>query len=294
MILVGENLNVANKKLGLALKVRNPGPIREMAVAEDIVDIDYIDVNIGPDRRFGGMTMTWLVTNVRDITGKYLSLNTASLSAMEAGLKICANNTLVNYISYSLHPKIFETCLYLVNQYDAIMIGGLSGVDGIPRNANQRCIVALDLVEKANQRGIVNEKIWIDIAATPVSGDINQLKASFEFLRLLGQITPGCKSIVDISHVSRGAPTEWREYLNRTYLMMLMKYGLQAAIIDSFDSELIDIARGRKPELVSMVHKMMDGDVPHMTSLGYKESIYARTVRIFNGESLRSQACVGV
>jgi len=95
-----------------------------------------------------------------------------------------------------------------------------------------------------------------------VSGDINQLKASFEFLSLLEQIAPGCKSIADVSQVSRDAPLEWKQYLNRTYLMMLMKYGLHAAIIDVFDSELIDIARGRKPELVSMVHKMMDGEVP--------------------------------
>jgi 5-methyltetrahydrofolate corrinoid/iron sulfur protein methyltransferase len=46
--------------------------------------------------------------------------------------------------------------------------------------------------------------------------------------------------------------------------MMLMKYGLYA-IVDAFDKELIDIARGHKPGLVQIVHKMMDGEnlTPH-------------------------------
>ena len=147
------------------------------------------------------------------------------------------------------------------------MIGLLWGVEGMPRDANERCMLAVDLVYKANEQGIPNEKIWIDPIATPVSGEINQLKASFEFMSMLPDIAPGCKSIVGLSNVSNGTPTELRPYLNRTYLMMLMKYGLYAAIVDAFDNELIDIARGRKPKIVNLVNKMMDGEKPDIASL---------------------------
>jgi cobalamin-dependent methionine synthase I len=79
-------------------------------------------------------------------------------------------------------------------------------------------MLAVDLVYKANEQGIANEKIWIDPIATPVSGEINQLKASFEFMSMLQDVAPGCKSIVGLSNVSNGTPSELRPWLNRTYM----------------------------------------------------------------------------
>ncbi|WP_221934131.1 hypothetical protein, partial [Klebsiella pneumoniae] len=87
-------------------------------------------------------------------------------------------------------------------------------------------MLAVDLVYQANEKGIPNDRIWIDPIATPVSGEINQVKACLEFLGMLQDIAPGCKSIVGLSNVSNGTPQDLRPYLNRTYLMMLMKYGL--------------------------------------------------------------------
>ena len=75
---------------------------------------------------------------------------------------------------------------------------------------------------------------------------------------MLPDIAPGAKSIVGLSNVSNGAPNKLRPYLNRTYLMMLMKYNIYSVILDALDQELIDIARGKRPELVKLVHRVMD------------------------------------
>jgi cobalamin-dependent methionine synthase I len=292
MILVGENLNIMSKILGTALKERQPQPVQEMAKAEDSADVDYIDINIGPARKGGDEFMAWVVNTVQEVTRKPLSLDTTNTIAMEAGLKVCRSKALIN--SISLEPTRLEQGLPLVNKYNADMIGLLWGVEGMPRDANERCMLAVDLVYKANEQGISNDRIWIDPIATPISGDINQLKASFEFMNMLQDIAPGCKSIVGLSNVSNGTPTHLRPYLNRTYLMMLMKYGLYAAIVDSFDSELIDIARGRKPDLMQMVHQMMDGVSPSMESLSSEGQKYAKTVRVLNGDSLYSHSWLDI
>lgn len=288
MILVGENLNIMSKTLGPALKERQPQPVQQMARTEDSVDVDYLDLNIGPARKAGDEFMAWVVKTVQEVTKKPLSLDSTNPLAIEAGLRVCQNKTLIN--SISLQPARLEQELPLVNKYNADMIGLLWGVEGMPRDANERCMLTVDLVYKANEQGISNEKIWIDPIATPVSGEINQLKASFEFMAMLPEVAPGCKSIVGLSNVSNGTPDNLRPVLNRTYLMMLMKYGLYAAIVDAFDSELIDIARGRKPNLMQLVHKMMDGEKPDMASLTPEELKYAKTVRVLNGESLYSHS----
>jgi cobalamin-dependent methionine synthase I len=148
----------------------------------------------------------------------------------------------------------------------------------------------VDLLYQANGRGIPNEDVWVDTIASPVSVEINQVKACVEFMSMLGEIAPGCKSTVGLSNISNGAPAHLRPQLNRTYLIMLMKYGLYSAIADVFDSELVKIARGEMPEVVSLVHRIMDGEKPDLTSLSQKEVAYAKTVRVLTGESLYSHS----
>lgn len=286
MILIGENINIMSNTIGPALKERNPKPVQELARAETEAGVDYLDLNIGPARKAGDELITWLVETVQEVTNLPLSLDTTNPVAMEAGLKVAKSKALIN----SIAPARFEEELPLVKKYNADMIGLLWGLEGMPRDANERALTAVDLVYKANEMGILNENIWIDPIASPVSVEINQVKSCVEFMSMLGDIAPGCKSTVGLSNISNGTPTHLRPYLNQTYLIMLMRYGLYSAIVDSFDAELIKIARGEKPETVALVHQVMDGDKPDLSSLSEEEVQYVKTVRVLTGESLYSHS----
>ncbi len=288
MILIGENLNIISQTLGPALKNKDPKPIQEMAKAETEAGVDYIDLNIGPARKGGEELMEWVVKTVQEVTDKPLSLDTTNLAAMEAGLNVCQNQALIN--SISLQPDRLERGLPMAKKHNADMIGLLWGAEGMPRDANERAVLAVDLVYKAGELGIPVEKIWIDPIASPVSVEINQVKSCVEFMSMLGEIVPGCKSTVGLSNISNGTPAHLRPYLNRTYLIMLMRYGLHSAIVDAFDKELMVLARGKMPEIVNLVHKVMDGERPDMASLSQKEKEYVKTVRVLTGESLYSHS----
>ncbi len=292
MILIGESINIMSKTLGPALREKNPKPIQEMAIAELEGGVDYLDINIGPARRGGDELMEWVVNVVQEVTDKPLSLDTTNPVAMEAGLKVCKNRALIN--SISLQPDRLEKGLPLAKNYNADMIGLLWGVDGMPRDANERCMLAVDLVYQAGEAGIPPENIWIDPIASPVSVEINQVKSCVEFMSMLADIAPGCKSTVGLSNISNGAPVHLRPYLNRTYLIMLMRYGLHSAIVDAFDPELIKVARGEMPEIVALVHRIMDGESPDFAQLNQKELEYAKTVRVLTGESLYSNSCLDI
>ncbi len=73
-------------------------------------------------------------------------------------------------------------------------------------------------------------------------------------------------------------------------MIMLMKYGLYSAIVDAFDAELISIARGKRPEIVALVYRVMDGDRPVLSSLSEEELKYVKTVRVIMGETLYSHS----
>ena len=292
MILIGENLNVMSQTLGPALRERNAGPIEEMAREETEASIDLIDLNIGPARKGGDELMAWVVNTVQAVTDKMLSLDTTNLDAMEAGLKVREGPVLIN--SVSLQTSRIDRGLELANKYNADLIGLLWSNEGMPRDVNERAMHTVDFVYKANEAGIPNERIWIDPIACPVSVEINQVKACVEFMTMLGEIAPGCKSTVGLSNISNGAPDALRCWLNRTYMIMLMRYGLYSAIVDAFDKDLMQIAHGERPDIVELVHKMMDGEKPDTASLPKEMANYARTTRILMGESLYSASWLEV
>ena len=292
MILIGENLNVISQTLGPALKDRNAGPIQEMAKDETAAGIDLIDLNIGPARKGGDELMAWVVETVQSVTDKMLSLDTTNMDAMEAGLKVRRGKVLMN--SVSLQSSRIDRGLEMAQKYKADLIGLLWSNDGMPRDVNERAMHTVDFVYKANEAGIPNERIWIDPIASPVSVEINQVKACVEFMGMLGEIAPGCKSTVGLSNISNGAPDNLRCWLNRTYLVMLMRYGLYSAIVDAFDKDLMAITRGQRQDIVELVHKMMDGEKPDIASLPKEMQNYARTARVLMGESLYSDSWLEV
>jgi cobalamin-dependent methionine synthase I len=288
MILIGENINIMSKTIGPALKERNPAPIQELAQAELKAGMDYLDLNIGPARKEGDALMQWVVDTVQKVASKPLSLDTTNLTAMEAGLKVAKNVPLMN--SISLQPDRMEQGLTLAKKYNADLIGLLWGAEGMPRDANERAMHAVDFVYKANQLGIPNEKIWIDPIVSPISVEINQVKACIEFMMMLAEIAPGCRSVVGLSNISNGTPNNLRPWLNRTYFMMLMRHGLHSAIVDAFDTDLIKIARGERADIVSVVHQVMDGGKPDLASLTEEQVKYVKSTRVLTGESLYSHS----
>ena len=285
VVLIAESINIMSKTIGPAMRERNAKPVQDMAVAESQAGADLLDINIGPARKAGDELMDWMVKTVQAVSDVPLSLDTTNPVAMEAGLKVVKKRALMNSIS----PVRFDTELPMVKKYDASMVGLLWGLEGMPRDSAERGMLAVDMIYKANEAGVPNEDIWIDPIATPVS-QINQVKSCFEFMSMLGDIAPGCKSTVGLSNISNGSPAHLRPVLNRAFLCMLMKYNLYSAIVDVMDAELVKIAHGRMTDIVSFVHRVMDGERYDIAKLSPREVEYYKTVRVLLGETMYSDS----
>jgi len=292
MKLIAESINVMSQTLGPAMKERNAAPIEEMARKQSEAGADLLDLNIGPARKQGDELMAWIVGVVQNVSDLPLSLDTTNMDAMEAGLKIARQRPLIN--SVSLQTDRMERGLTLAKQNNAEMIGLLWGADGMPRDSNERAMHTVNLLLQTAEMGIPNEDVWIDPIVSPVSVEINQVKACVEFMMMLEEIAPGCKSTCGLSNISNGAPTHLRPWLNRTYMIMLMRYGLYSAIIDAFDTDLIKIARGERPDIVELVHNVMDGDAPAPSSLSEEQFKYFKTAKVLVGETLYSDSWLEV
>jgi 5-methyltetrahydrofolate corrinoid/iron sulfur protein methyltransferase len=295
MILIGENLNIMVKKIGQAMKERDPKPIQELAVAEAEAGVDYIDVNLGPARKGGEELMEWMVKTVQEVVDLPLYLDTTNIGAVEAGLKVYQNKqgkAVIN--SIMCRPERMEAQIPLVTQYDAGMVALLWGPEGMPRDAAERGLLAADILQRAAEAGVAGEDIWVDPIVTPVNVQQNQLLECNQFMSELEMIAevlvPGCRSTCGLSNVSNGAPEHLRPILNQTYMIMLEKYGMKSCIVDAFDRDLHDVARGKRAEIAGLIHQVMDGVALDTESLSKEARDYVKTARVILGHSLYSDS----
>jgi 5-methyltetrahydrofolate corrinoid/iron sulfur protein methyltransferase len=289
MILIGENINVMSRKVSKAMKSRNKKVIQELAVSLAQAGMDYLDLNIGPARKQGPELMRWMVETVQEVVDLPLFLDTTNVEAIRAGLEANRKGTpVIN--SISCRPERMEALFPLVMEFDASFVGLLLGVEGVPRDASERGVLLADLTAKAAEEGILPEKIWVDPIILPVTSQQDQVKEVVEFMKMFEDLGLGCMSTCGLSNVSNGAPTELRPILNRTYLIMLKRYGMQSAIVDGFDEEIIKIARGEREDLEKLVHRAMDGEEIDLSKLSEEEVNYVKTTNVLMGRSLYSHS----
>ena len=294
IVSIAESINIMSKTIGPAMKEKDPKPIQAMAIAEAEAGSTFLDVNIGPARKGGSEMMEWLVKTIHEVVDLPLSLDTTNLEAMEAGLKAHKKGGRPLMNSVSCQADRIDAGLDMAKKYDCLMVGLLWGTDGMPRDVNERGALAAELIFRANDKGIKNEDIFIDPIATPISGEINQVLACTEFMGMLQDIGPGCKSTVGLSNVSNGAPDHLRPALNGPYALMLQKQGLYSSIVDAYDKDLMAICKGEKPELEALVAKIMDGESIDMSALSEEEQKCAKTVNVLMGKSLYSDSWLDI
>jgi 5-methyltetrahydrofolate corrinoid/iron sulfur protein methyltransferase len=288
MLIIGENLNVISKRIGQALKDRDPKPIQEMAEAETKAGVDLIDINLGPARKAGDELMEWVVKTVQEVTDTPLSLDTSNIQAMEAGLRVCKNRPLMN--SISARPERIDALMPLAKKYNAQFIALTLGVEGIPRDANERGLLAAELLAKAAEYELPEEDMWIDPIVLPVNTQQIQVQGCTEFVMMMDDLAPTAKSTCGLSNTSNGAPEHLRGILNRTYAIMIKRYGMYSAIADAFDAELQAIAKGKRPDLEALVYRVMDGEQVETSGLSKEEADYAKSAKVLIGQTLYSDS----
>jgi 5-methyltetrahydrofolate corrinoid/iron sulfur protein methyltransferase len=292
MYLIGESLNVISKKIGTAFKERDPKPIQEEALFQKEKGMDYIDINLGPAKKDGHELMPWVVQTVQEVVPDVpLALDTSNIDAIEAALKVYKETPqppLIN--SIMVRPERYERMVPLAVEHNADFIALMWGPEGLPRDENERAALAVVLLYFANEAGIPNEKIWVDGIVTPVNIQQPQLLSLMTFQQMLPEIAPGAKSTCGLSNISNGPPDHLRPILNQTYMVMLEKYGMYSVIADPLDDALIEIAKGKRQDVVDLINGMLDGEEPEMASLSEEMQNYAKTVNVILGKSLYSDS----
>ena len=288
---IAENINVMSKKIGPAMKNREAKPIQELAVKLTEAGADFLDVNLGPARKKGDELMEWIAGVVQEASDLPLYLDTMNTAAMEAGLKVYKikkGKAIIN--SIMARDDRMDALIPMAVKYGAGMVALLWGPEGIPRDENERGELAANIVYRAQGDGIAPGDIFVDPIVVPVSSQQIEAQGCTNFVAMLKDIFPDCESTCGLSNVSNGCPEHLRPLVNQAYFAILRRYGLSAAIMDPLDKGIMDIARGKRQDIETLVGRVMDNEPMVLSSLSKEERDYVKTTEVLLGRKLYSDS----
>jgi len=248
MLLIGENIHIISPKVKEAIAARDGAFFVDLARKQKESGANVLDLNIGPQKKAGPEVMDWLVDCVQEGVGDMmLSFDTTNVAAIEVGLKKIKKNGHANAIinSTSAEAERLAVVPPLAAQYGAKLIALTMAKEGIPVNADARVSLAMEvLMPRAQEVGIPMENLIIDPLVLTVSGCQQYVPQCIEAVRMLKMVAdPPPMVNAGLSNVSNQVLAPMRPLINRVYMVMLMAVGLDSAIIDPLDDDLMEAIR---------------------------------------------------
>ena len=239
MYVIGERINGMFSDVKKAIRDKDPEPVKDLATRQMAAGAWALDVNVGPAASDAEGAMLWLVEAIRQVTDAPVAIDTAKWDVMSAVVPKVPGEKILN--SSKADPEIVSRYVGLAVEHEAGLIGLTIDADGVPGGVEKRVELGAQIITVAMEGGLTMDKLFIDPIILPVNvapKNPGHCMEAISQLRMFADPPPHL--LLGLSNVSQRCNN--RELLNRTYLAMAMSHGLDSAIMDPLDTELMDTA----------------------------------------------------
>ena len=261
---VGERINPTGKpRFAEALRSGQMDRVLGAARRQAELGASALDVNVGVPGIDEPATMARAVAAVQNVVDLPLVLDSADPEALARGLEVYAGRALVNSVNAKERT---DEMLALIRRHGAAVLLLPTG-ETIPEDLAGRMELARDLVDRAMAAGLRREDLVLDVLALAVSAMQEGARSALDAARAYHDELD-VPAICGLSNISFGLPR--RKLVNRSYLTMAMGAGLDAAIADPLDGELMaavsaaGLFAGRDPGCRHFLafHRATDDEAP--------------------------------
>ena len=243
MKLISENLHIISKNTKEAVLNRDEHYLKNLLEKQIKTQPDWIDLNIGPARGAFAGTMQWLVNIAQSLTDIPLSLDSTNADEIELGLALAKHPEKWIINSTSADESRLDRVTDIAAKYGCSIIAlTMNSELGIPKESDKRLELAFEISAAAEAKEISNDRLYFDPLILPVCVDQTQATEALNTIRMLKEsFDPPVMTTIGLSNVSNGCPKELRPLINRVFMVLAAGCGIDSAIVDSFDSELLRI-----------------------------------------------------
>jgi len=234
MFIIGELINSTRKRVRAAVENRDAAYVKEIAVKQVKAGASMLDVNggvVGQEAE----CLQWLVNAIQEEVDLPLCLDSADPAALASALPLCRKPAMIN--SITIEGDRFDNVLPLIKEFKTKVIALCMGEYGPPTGVEDRLETASQLVDRLTAAGVPLDDIYVDACALPISTGPEHGPALAEAIGQIMARYPGVHTSLGLSNASFGLPV--RKLLNETLIVLLMARGLDAAIADPCDRQLM-------------------------------------------------------
>ena len=263
MIIIGEKINSSIPASKAMIEAKDAEALVALAKAQEAAGAAFIDINAGIFLEREGEYLAFLAQALRGALGVPLSVDTPSAAAAATALKAAGpGRHLIN--SATAEPERMEAMSSLAAEYGCGVVALCMGGD-MPEDIDGRLNAADTLVNALVKKGVQSGDIYIDPMLRPLGADEKSGTDALETIRRLRALFPACHISVGLSNLSYGLPK--RRLINRAFAAAAMGAGLDAAIADPLDRELMGIVYaaeailGRDEYCLEYISKCRSGEI---------------------------------
>lgn len=236
---IGEKINpTGKKKLASSLKDGRTDLAIISARKQTDAGADALDVNVGVPMTDEVSMMAKTLVALQNVTDLPLVIDSSDSEAILAGLNVYVGRPLLN--SVNAEPEKLEALLPKAKKAGSAVIALCAGED-VPESAKKRFEYAKRIYKRAMELGFRKEDLVFDCLAVVVSAMQEGARQTLLTIRMIKEELD-CSTIVGLSNSSFGLPD--RPTINNAFLAMAMAEGLDAAIVNPYDTAMHKTAAG--------------------------------------------------
>lgn len=235
-ILIGERINpTGRKQLAAEIRAGNFISVKREALEQTEAGAQVLDVNMGVPGIDQAAAMQKAVLEISQLVDAPLSLDTGDAATLEAALKAYPGRALIN--SVSAEPERLAQFLPLAKKYGAAILCLPLSEKGLPKTAAERVAVLETIFDRARAAGLSERDCMLDALVMTIASDARACREVLDALRLY-RTRFGCPATMGLSNISFGLPN--RPLMNATFFTLCLACGLDAPILNPYDSAMQD------------------------------------------------------
>lgn len=234
LLVCGERLNpTGKKKMKEALLRADYDEIVKEAIIQEQAFAHFLDVNVGVPGIDETTVLCEVIKRIQEVISLPLQIDSSSIEAIEKACRYYNGKPMINSVNGK--PEVMDAIFKIAHKYGAVIIG-LTLDETIPLSASERVVIAERIVDTAKRYNISKADIVIDCLTLTASAQQKEVQETLLALTMLKE--KQIPTILGVSNVSFGLPN--RGLLNRTFLTLAMQAGLNIAIINPLDKQLME------------------------------------------------------
>jgi 5-methyltetrahydrofolate--homocysteine methyltransferase len=237
MIIIAEKINGSIPSVAKAIAEKDEAFLRDLAVRQSEAGATFIDVcsSVAPEVEFD--TMRWMLDLVQDATDTPISVDSPNAECLVQLLPYVKKPGLVNSVSGEgnkidlVFPAIADT------KWEVMAL--LSDDTGIPKSAADRLRVFDKIMAEAEKYGIAPNRIHIDPLVEMLCTSEDGIAMVIEVITSIKKRYPTIHISGAVSNISFNLPA--RKLVNIGFVVLAMNAGMDSAIFDPLDKQLLGV-----------------------------------------------------